>query len=521
MKYDNNYSFQVSVSKDRYVNKEISGAMIGTAKDTNNKQIRKKYGYKSNVGIGYIASEETPQTLLDKLLNGAVMCNLFNAVHFRKDGTFSSSEKKDTNFKGSYTIGVDIDHTSFSSITDYISTLTYKPTFYYTSYSNEQPNKGIRFRMIYVFDEMLENKYFFRYAAYTIHKQIEKDTREEIDDYCGIRCSQYFNGTNINTQGLIVKYDITNAIYSLDDFNITKEGYIDFLKNNAYYKTNDRNRTKYFQSVINEYNKSANITEDITFTISCTEPQMEVKPSQHLISDMQRLDYDEFMKYNRHNYHYFYRVEKEEWINNSYQFIDDNYFALYYNVNHIKDGNQRRKKLYQRMCLRRIINPNVDADTLLFNAYEDVHKYFEIDSDLTIDCLAKNVEWAMTKSIEDIENDFSDNIKYLKSKAPKKGIIYKNKAAHTRENTYSLLDSYYNTEISVTDNIADLYNIYGYTIKKSTVYEYLKNRKITYTNNELILSSYDFNISLRKNWKYINENICKVSLGKLSKLINQ
>lgn len=523
MEINKDYKFTVSVSKDRYINKEISGAMIASGKNEEVKEIRKKYGFKKNSGVGYIESTETPETLLDKLLNGAVMCNLFNVSRFRKDGTFSSSEKKDDNFKGSFTVGVDIDHTSFKSVEDYVDRLTYKPTFYYTSYSNEQPNKGVRFRMIYVFDTMIENKYFFRYVGYTLHKLIEQDTDEVIDDYCGIRCSQYFNGTNINTTGLIVKYGITNNIYSLDDFNITAEGFIDFVKHNCYYSSSDKRRTKYFQILIDNYNKSNTVIEDKKeetkiYDIECG-VEINNKPSQHLVSDMQRLDYDEFMKYNRHNYNYFYRIEKDEWINGSYQFVDDNYFALFYNVNTVKDGNQRRKKLYQRMCLRRVMKPEVDADTLLFNAYEDVHKYFETDGDLTIECLAKNVEWAMSKSVEDIENDFSDTLAYLRSKAPKKGIIYKSKAAHSKANTYSLLDTYYNRDLSVTDNITEIYNIYGYTVKKSTIYDYLKDRKISNNNNDLILSVYDFSLSLRKNWKYINENVCKVSLGKLSTLI--
>lgn len=521
MKVNKDYKFRTSVSKDRYANKEISGAMIASGKVPGVKVIRKKYGFRSNVGVGYMESEETPETLLDKLLNGAVMCNLFKPYRLRKDGTFSSCEKKDNNFKGSYTIGVDIDHTNYSSVEEYINKLTFKPTLYYTSYSNEQPNKGVRFRMIYVFDTMIENKYFFRYVGYTLHKLIEQDTDEALDDYCGIKCSQYFNGTNINTEGIIVKYGLTNNIYSLSDFNITTEGFIEFVRNYCFYSTRDRRKTKYFNYLLDKYEKSNTvINETKIYDIECNEEIKNAKPSQHLISDMTRLDYDEFMKYNRHKFNYFYRVEKDEWLNGSYQFIDDNYFALYYNVNTVKDGNQRRKKLYQRMCLRRVMKPEVDADTLLFNAYEDVKKFFEIDDDLTIDCLAKNVEWAMSKSIEDIENDFSDSLRYLRSKKPKKGVIYKNKKAHTKENTYCLLDSYYNRDLSVNENIEELYNTHGYVIHKSTIYEYLKSRKIsTNNNNELILSVYDFSISLRKNWKNINNTTCKISLGKLHKLI--
>ena len=528
MKINKDFIFKTSISKDRYINKEISGAMIASCKVLTVKDIRKKYGFKRNVGVGYMESEETAETLLNKLLNGAVMCNLFSPYRCRKDGTFGSSEKRDRNFKGSFTIGVDIDHTSYQSVEDYINKLTFKPTFYYTSYSNEQPNKGIRFRMIYVFDDLIKNKYFFRYAAYQVHKAVEKDTDELIDDYCGIKCSQYFNGTNINTEGLIVKYGLTNNIYSLSDFNITKEGYIDFVEHNCYYKTHDKRRERYFRSILDNYYRSNIIIhQEGENAADVKKTALKSNPSFRLQNDMARLPYEEFMKYNRHKYRYYYRVEKGEWINNAFQFVDDDYFALYYNVTTVKDGSQRRKKLYQRMCLRRVMNPDVDADTLLFNAYEDVHKFFEVDKDLTIECLAKNVEWAMNKDIEDIKIDFSDTISYLKSKGPKKGIIYKNRAARSRQNTYALLDSYYNKDLSVVDNIIAIYNIYGYEVKKSTIYAYLNDRNIKdikntkNQNDDLILSVYDPTISLRKNHQYINEHICKVSLGKLSKLINK
>ena len=53
MQTKSDYKFKVSLSNESYFNKEISGAMIGTTKDENNRLIRKKYGYKANKGIGY------------------------------------------------------------------------------------------------------------------------------------------------------------------------------------------------------------------------------------------------------------------------------------------------------------------------------------------------------------------------------------------------------------------------------------------------------------------------------------
>ena len=109
-----NYLFSASISTESYINKEISGAMIGSTKDENNRIIRKKYGYSANKGIGYSECTVTSNELLDKLTNGYVFCHLFNPTTVRKDGTFGSSQKKDDNFTGSYCIGVDIDDTNYT-----------------------------------------------------------------------------------------------------------------------------------------------------------------------------------------------------------------------------------------------------------------------------------------------------------------------------------------------------------------------------------------------------------------------
>lgn len=242
MKIDFNYKFVVSLSADSYKDKIISGAMIGSTKIKENREIRKQYGFKANSGIGYKETELTAEELLDNLLHGKVFCHLFNPKHIKKDGCFSSSEKNDDNFRGSYVIGVDIDETKYRDMSFYYDILSLKPTFCYTSYSNQKEGKGARFRLIYVFDQLITNKFFFRYCAYCLNQIIENETWEKINDTCNLRCSQYFNGTNIDNPELVVDSRITNYIYSLSDFGISEDGFRDFLANNCYYKTNNHKK---------------------------------------------------------------------------------------------------------------------------------------------------------------------------------------------------------------------------------------------------------------------------------------
>lgn len=551
---DSNYLFNVSLSNESYFNKEISGAMIGTTKDENNRKIRKQYGYRANKGIGYKEVTVNAETLLNSLINGNVFCHLFNPQQVRKDGTFGSSQKKDENFKGSYCIGVDIDETGYKSISDYIEQLEYKPTFYYSSYSNKADKP--KFRMVYVFNELITGKYFFRYCAWQLNMQIENDTDEEITDDCNLRCSQYFNGTNINNSDLVVEYGITNNIYSFNDFGITETGYINFLSNDCFYKSKSKERNLEISYIINNYysissnnfNYSFSSTtyyndcgkfeqsdstgyDEINEVTLSESTKRAYEYSTTLVNDMSRLSYDEFMKYNRHKYKYFYRVEKEDWIDNLYQFVDANYFALYYNVKTVKDGSKRRKKVFERMCLRRVINPYVDIDTIIFNAYEDIARYFDnSDGVLNTEYITTNAVRCFSLSIDDIIEMYSDNIEYLKSKAPKSGIILKrNSGTLAERNTYlksiryKIIDDYYNSDLTVEENKVFITNNV-FSVSDDTLYRYCKDRGIK-TNqarinkDDEILGLYDFNLSLRKNLENLKNRGYKISLGKLSNLI--
>ena len=553
MKVEKNYTFQVSLSNDAYTDKIISGAMIGSTKNEENRKVRKEYGFHANRGIGYMQVETNAETLLNNLLNGHVFCHLFTPKSVRTDGTFGSSQKKDENFAGSYVIGVDIDKTEYNTAEDFISTLSLQPTFYYTTYSNLKEDKGARFRLIYVFDTKIVNPYFFRYAAYCLNQIIEKDSNEKIDDDCNLRCSQYFNGTNRNNKDIILSYGLTNNIYSLQDINVSSNGFIDFLRHYCYYKTYNIDRIEYISNLLYKLTNSLfSFNRTTTYYIELQNdntPEFEsnitinpdsfldtfysspYKCSEEFVSDMQRLDYDEFMKYNRHKYNYFYRVEKDEWIDGIYQYIDDDYFSLYWNTNTVRDGQKRRKKLFERMCLRRVMNPAVDADTLLFNAYEDVHRFFEVDKDLTIDCLVRNVENAMNLSIDDIKANYSENIEYLKSRKPKSGVIIKvgvskniaDRNKVLKEIRWSLIADYYDTNLSVKENLINIKeNLFE--VSERTLYNFIKENGIKTDSNKVnddeLRCMLDSNLSVRENMSILKDKGIKVGNKRVMRILN-
>ena len=205
------------------------------------------------------------------------------------------------------------------------------------------------------------------------------------------------------------------------------------------------------------------------------------------------------------------------------------------------------------MCLRRVINPNVDADTLLFNAYEDLNRYFDNSGEnganiITVDELVKNVEWAMSKTIDEIEEDFSDTLEYLRSKAPKRGIIYKfppkvfrkfdeetekyeNRNNMTLVNSaikdviWGLIGEYYDLNLSVKENLS-LLKENNINVSERTLYRFCKENGIN-TKGEKenidsqMMEEYNFSLSIRENLEILKNKGYKISRGKLANLVKE
>ena len=543
------YRFPVSISKETFVDKIISGAMIGS-NTSENKEIRKQYGYKGSDTIHYQKTYVTSEELLDYLLNGHVICHIFASDLFTK------SFKNNSNFKCAYMIGVDIDDTQYT-VEEFIDKLSFKPTFFYTSYSNMKNGNGARFRLVYVVNTRqsgppIKNPYLFRYCVYCLNTIIERDTNEVIKDKCNQNCSQYFNGTNKDNEDIILEHGITNYVYELEDFGINAEGFKDFLINYCYYKTANKEHTRGMLDLLNRIFKIKCIYDSSIMMFVETPdndsecqttgiiPQEKTKCSNWFVNLLKRKGfegYETVLKLYRHKFPYIYRKEKDEWIDNLYQFVDNDYFSLYYNYNIVKDGNQRRKKLYERMCLRRILYPNADADTLLFNAFIDVCRFFEVDNDLTIECLVRNVESVMSMSIEDIQNNFKQAIEELQeTRRPKCGIILKRGvcfgAVETnkklREIRWNIIAESYKTNSSLQENLIFINDCLGISVSRSTLYRFCKERnyrtsidtKNRLTDEEL-LELIDTNLSERKNMKFLKDNDICVGNKRMRKLLKQ
>lgn len=515
MNYNETFKFRVNISSEYYETKEISKATLTT---TGAKSIGKNK-------MSFKEKEVTAREMLNYAVSGYSFAPVFEVnpnvkycitckdgkkkysypVYSRgaNKGALKLTFKRDEFFKSSSVVFLDIDNTKYPTIPDYLNTLEFKPTFCYPSYSDNIQKNGItsrRFRMAYVFNSPMSAEQF-RKANKSLNCKTEIDTAEELDDKCNEAVSQYFNGVYDCTE----KY-YTGIIYDYSDF-------IDLETNQP------------------KYNTTAPEPEQ--------EPtEKEITYSKAMLYDMSHLDYDSFMIRWRRHFHYSYdNSNPNGWIKWGeteiyYQFVGEDYFKLYWNVNRVQDGQKRRKKVFMRMCLRKLMNPEISLDTLMFCAYEDIHRFFDnSDNVLNPDYILRNATNAYKMELTEIESKYSDNIAYLRQTSnPKDHIILKSGSAAggqanlvKSEIKFSLIDGIYDTALSVKENLAKI-EAELFPISERTLYYYCKSRKIDtkenkQSKNELILEAYDPEISLRKNWDYINKNVCKVSLGKLSKLV--
>ena len=226
---------------------------------------------------------------------------------------------------------------------------------------------------------------------------------------------------------------------------------------------------------------------------------------------------------NLHRYHY--RKEKSEWIHELYQFIDSDYFALKYYLIRIEDNMKRRKKLYDRMCLRRIMYPTINRDEMVFDSLIDIMKFFD-NEDGIIDkaCIKRNIECCFAQDIESLKEHYSDYIAYLRQFNPKRGIIYKNRKCYTKETTYLILDDYFNPTFNIRENMEFINTqLPLFSISQSTLSRYIKDRGYKADIKKLteaeLRNMIDRNKTGRENHRQLKEQGYKVGLNRIQQAL--
>lgn len=430
--------------------------------------------------------------------------------HYRRDsktatkGGLKIDFKRDEYFSGSQVIFIDIDYTKYTDIEEYIEKLEYKPTCVYMSYSDNKDKGGRisrRFHLVYVFNSILSADEF-KLISSRLSQALVRNTGEELDDDCGERMSQYMNGCFGNSESYK-----TYTIYSIEDI---KE-----------YIVEDNN------IIEEEEIHTINLILQKKFKVEFPE---EIEDFDYrLLDTFDALPVEEFKKcgYWVNNYllnSQFTYIFKPitDFGDNNYSFVDSSYFSLYYYNSQVKDGSSRRKKLYQRMCLRRVINPNITKREMVYNTIMDIISFFDnSDGLLGSDFIIRNINNCFELSIDDILEEQATEIKYLQDlRNPKRGIIYKNKEAHSQETTFQIIDKIYESGLSVKENLEKL-NKY-FPISQRTLYNYLRSRDIMAKgriSDSEALQYIDKNKTVRENLQFFKDNDIKMSFDRVRKLL--
>ena len=500
------FKFVASISKMGYATKQDVINTLG-------RENRKKYGTES---LRFREQTVTVDEIVDLIGDGYAFCATFELNNGElmwkkqedgskkcicpvlKDGYMSMTVKRDEFFKGSQIVSIDIDDTQYNNVEDYIEQLTFIPTFAYTSYS-DSPTKR-KFRLCYVMSQPLNSIEEYKEVANTIHYTAEQDTQEPISDKCGEKASQYFNGTNLNAGAELYKYYV---VYDRADFPTIEQEQVD---------------------------------EDLNAKVKCEFDKDTVKA-------METQSYQRFMHRNSLKYQYFYQSEIDWKDGEKWRAVDDSFVSLCYRwrgtgeIEKYKDGEHRRRKLKTYACLRRIIKPTVTPTELLFNLYVDRERFFD-DSDaaLTIEVLKSKVNAAFSMSVEEIKQRYSVVLEKNRRKIVLNPTFIKdnqhlNKLGvgenlqaivrkAVKDANYTAIDEYYNSELSVAENLKVLQDN-GVKVCSKTLYNYCKDRGISTSKDDAIINLLDVNLSVRKNLEILKEKGMKVGNKKVIKLLKQ
>lgn len=494
MHYDVNFSFLSSISSSSYLTKEEATTALIQSDST--------------PAMAWVTQQVTMDEMLNSCITGHSYCNLFYNLNGEVySHPFQSWNKTKDNFAGSYVVTVDVDEFGESAlkydrqITNYINELTQQnlaPSFWYTSFSHQPSEHKLKAHLLYVFDSLIPGRdggETYRALSESICQRISDASGVPIDR-CSKACSQYINPTNIGNSSLCVEYGISHTVYSFEDFGLSNLHEI--------WATN----------VMSYVPKSKRLTV-----------------SKELIGDYKLLSEDDFLAKYGARYRYFYRKEEYEWCTTSkgYQYaeIDDEYFALYYNAVTLKDGHGRRKKIFERMCERRLMRPDATPNQIAYCAVKDIALFVDNgDEVFDADYIKRNVNHCFELSLNEIRQKYSHNISYLKSKAPTRKIICNYppgmdlaQKARVRRDVFSeIVFEVYDVTLSPEENSRMLASEYNITIAPSTLYNYFRDYNVDYTEYKSVKQT-EKKIIVQDILKEMSEEGLKITCRSLKQLL--
>lgn len=316
--------------------------------------------------VEYQRQSITVEEFARLIKEGCCFCHSFKT----KGLLFGLSEKNDANFLSADMVFVDIDDSDIE-MNDFVDCLVKKPTLYYTTPNNrtEKSNYKYRFRLCYLFCLPIYTVESYHSLYDGIVASLMHDVEGmEMKDNCGRTPSQQFSGNAIADCEL----HVTDNVFSFSDFP--------FQNNNVL--------SPFFSISNGNLSKSAKKDDDTVIGVKDL-----IIADKSFISDINSLSpYDLIDKY-RTKYRYFTHTELhyqdgyalipsdyQEIFRQTYMdsFIKDNGDEIKFSVvKKLRDGDNRRKKLYIAGLIMKKILPSITFEHLLYNLICERTYYYD------------------------------------------------------------------------------------------------------------------------------------------------
>jgi hypothetical protein len=425
--------------------------------------------------LTYSTEDVTPTQLLDKVMSGYCFQNHYD---YKGEFQFKGIGAKTKHYIGSYVISIDIDHQE-RSMRDMLTTLDVKPSFCYETFSNKVGDYC--FRLCYCFSEEIYGKELYS----QVYKEICK--RNKIEKYYDKKasdCYHYFNGTTPDSDSVNF-----STVYTLKDFGFeASKGVGNIIIRNGTFDVDKDLDGKGFYS-------------------------------DELVKDLETIGYDGIVS----KYHGIYRHKQSSpvpkvsedvkviplprdfyeivrpWASSVHKgesniIIRNGTFEKGY-IKKLKNGEHRRETLYNNLCIRRLILPDLTLDELLYAGCYEM-SYFIDNSDKS-DIITKRQVMSIVLSAYKRDLSTFNYVrpresmvnwlyckKYGVTKQEVASQIANEKKTQSKENKKELFFQFYNVNLTIKENIEEFTEKTGIKVSERTVKRWKSELNMTREYNK-------------------------------------
>lgn len=398
------------------------------------------YQVKPKENVGKITFQEYDNLNVGQTLALLCMGRCLCANYKHEGENLRMHEKKADNFISTHFVFVDCDGADISA-TEFTSLINeeYKPTCYYSSYSDDK-NGARRFHLIWFFNESLNYIQALESGKFLNSVCVKAAEGKNVAiDTCNNPCQMLFGSFMPNEKGN------TNKLYTYNDI-ISSDEFQDFDMNDVEEKE---------QKHAHKAKKTAKKKENVPF--------IDFNMIKSFLEDSDAVFFE---KYRESYYRGWvnYRYEKaDEWLLSpdsliSYQYTDENYFALPYwihNGHFSENSSESIKNWFMReLAISMLINQGCDINRVAFRLLLKIREQ-NVDSEGLLDqhTIIGAMERTATMTTQEIEEMYPERLSFLRKVSKLKSGIIIRKNKQNKDIGYSTLLKQIKTEIlcSVVD----------------------------------------------------------------------